>query len=362
MTDAEILDRWLCAKCYGRDVYLGFDQGIYSKVESHLASNTAIKINIGSESIDLFRRNTTKQASYVRDFFNNHGLIVGAIQDAQYVNFFRSKGDECWGDITDEYAGSYSITTSFKNSQIYFADLRDDILVYYEETGSYSGSGSGDKPIGQQLIYADFGGQGVGCKTIFIYDAIKLEVPIGSSGLASEKITLGNYTPYQQPNSGGSTQTIAASDNSGYCGGVSFGCFGFGTYAIVDQDEPFNCTEGSYTELISPESIFAFRNSWESSGTNTTMDSFDSSTWSDYTSGWDSNIYSGFADGIYDYPDFISKYSLPKGSWVTDYKGSYFYSMLTKDSKVFNKLNTEDPNNISNLKETGIVYYPAAPL
>lgn len=358
MTDGEILDKWLCAECYGRDVYPGFDHGVYSEVSCTLVSNTKMTLTFGNSSLDMLSRSTSKSASYKRDFFNNHGLVVGAIQDAQYVNFFRNTDDGCWSDGVDEYLGDYSLTGSFVNSQIYFADLREDILVYYEEHGSYGGAASGAEPLGHQLVYADFGGQGVGCKTIFIYDAIELDVTLSASGTQSERITKGSYAPYATVNSGSGLYKIAASDNSGYCGGVSFGCYGFGNYAVVDQYKPFDCVEGSYTELVSPESIFAFRNSWESSGTNTQMDSFDASTWADYTSGWDSNTYMGFADGTYVYPNFIDIQPLPLGSWVVDSGGNYFYSMITKDLQVFNRLNADDPNEVTKLMGNNIVFYP----
>lgn len=359
MTDDEILAKWLCAECYGRYVYRSYDHGVRSSSASTLTSNTILTLVYGDNNLVLTRRSVSKSTKYVRDYFDNHGVIVGAEQDNQYVGKFSSYPgvNDCWGSITDEYEGGYHTINSFETNQIYFADLREDILVYYHEEGSYSISGEGSAPLGFHLAYTDFG-SGPGCKSIHINDAIKLDMSTPSSGVRKEVITLGQYVPYTEATGGTGNITVAASDRSGYCGGVSYGCYGFGNYSVVDESKPHDCQEGVYTELVSSEDIELLRNSWDSTGILTAMDDFDVSTWEDYTAWWKTNVFSAPPDGIYDYPSFIEVSPLPRGSFVTDAKGNYFHSMITKDLKVFNRLNKEDPNEIIELTGDNVIFYP----
>lgn len=358
MTDAEILNLWLCAKCYGKNVYRSFDHGWRSEYSSTLTNDSKITLRYGSNTLELTTRNQTKSTMYKQDFFNNHGYIIGAEDDHQFVNFFDS---DCWGKRRNSYSGSYNNSISYKNTQIYYADLRDDILVYFSETGSCGGSASGSSPMGLHKIYADFG-FGTGCKTIGIMDAILMPFnPTGTPGVMKETIMPINYTPYSESPSQSSTDfNIASSDYSGYCGGVSAGCYAYGNYAVIDESQFHDCKEGIYTDLVKPEPIFSFRNSWDTTGVMNGMDIYDLQKWEEYTSIWFTNL--GYkADETTTYPSFVYIDVMPHGSFVTDASGNYFYSMITRDLKVFNRLNSENPDTISKLEGSGIVYYPVAP-
>jgi hypothetical protein len=359
MTDGEILTKWLCAECYGRNIYTDFDHGVKQLINSNLRNNTKISLKFNDTQIDITTRDQQKQTTYHQEFFNPHGVVFGAISDAQYVNFF---GGTCWGTPKDINKGSYSNINKFKNTQIYFADLREDIVVCYEETGDGGGSASGDHQLGRQTIYGDFGGQGAGCKSIHIYDTVMMKLTASSTGTFKETINIGDYTPYSETTTPSSSFNIASSGRSGYCGGVSYGCYTFGNYAVVDQSAPLDCKEGIYTELVSPEAIENYRNSWDSTGILKGMDDYDAQQWNDFTGTWASNLYSGYPDGVYYYPLFIEVDVLPHGSWCFDYAGNYFYSMITKDKKTFNRLNKDNPQNVDKLKDTDIIYYPLAPL
>lgn len=363
MTDDEILARWLCAECYGRYVYRSYDHGVLSSSTSTLTANTTLTATYGDKSLVLVQRAISKKTNYVRDYFDNHGVIVGAEQDNQYVGKFSSYPgvNDCWGSITDEYEGSYHTTNSFETNQIYFADLREDILVYYHEEGVYAISGEGNAPLGFNLVYADFN-YGAGCQSIHINDAIKLDMVTPSIGMNKEVITLGNYTPYTEDTGGVGEISVAATDHSGYCGGVTYGCYGFGNYSVIDQSKDYDCESGSYSELVSTEDIELMRNSWDSTGTLTLMDDFDVSTWNDYTAWWRTNVFSAPVDGTYEYPSFVPIDMLPHGSFVIDAVGNYFHSMITKDLKAFNKLNDIDPNVITKLAGDNIVFYPVGVL
>lgn len=364
MTDDEILAKWLCAECYGRAVYNGFDHGRYSRISSNLVCNTQLDIDFNGRTITALKRDRTKITEYEQDYLNPYGYIVGAPQDHQFVNFWDGMGgvkQTCWGPTVDEYSGSYSLTHSFINTQIYFADLRNDLVVYYQETGSGNGSAENDEMLGQRTVYADFG-SGPGCQTIWIRDAIKLDPVLASTGNKSEIITTILTPPYDETASVSGAVHIAATDRSGYCGGVSDGCYVYGNYAVIDTDEPYDCVEGSYTELTSPEAIEAFINSWDSFGTIRLMDDFDKGEFDGATSGWVRSVPSDIADGTYPYPDFISIDPLPHGSWCIDADGNYFHSMITKASGVFNSLNGADPNEITRIREGGVVYYPIGPV
>lgn len=360
MTDNQVLSKWLCAECYPRGVFQGFDSGVLSELSSSRIDDTKIEITFGNTSLTALERSVNKSTTYKRDYYNPYGLIVGAPQDAQFLSFWDNLGGDkqtCFGDTTDTYKGEYSNSVNFISTEIYFADLRNDIVVYYKESGNYAYQSNGNNPMGFNLAYGDFNGA-VGCMSIHINDAVELPLTMQASGVRQEIITLGNHTPYTENADASGDIHIAASDRSGYCGGVSYDCYAFGNYAVIDKDKPYDCGEGSYTERVSPEAIESFSNSWESKGTLTAVDSFDYDTWSGYFSQWVNNTYQGVADGTFPYPNLIDIDPLPHGSWAVDAEGNYFHSMITRDLKTFNKLNTEDPNVYAKLPGDNIVFYP----
>lgn len=369
--DPELLRIWLCNGCYGRNVYHLYDHGYLSVIDTNVKMTTRIVATItGRSPVTLLSRNYTKHALYKMDYFNNHGLVFGAIADAPNLSLWSGipGANECWGDITDEYDGKYDVANSFVNTQIYYADLREDILVYFKEEGSYTGSVSHNKPLGFRTVFADFGGEKPACKSIWILDAIPLSISLHATGTSTEHVTLGGYVPYTEDTGGSATVETAASDRSGYCGGVNgFDCYVWGNYQVVDtavqlEGRPCSCPDGECPDTVIPYDLNNLFNSFDSFGVLRQIDDYDYSLWSETTDGWGSGRLNTMQPGTYDYPNFINIDPLPKGSFVTDAAGNYFHSMITRDMKTFNRLNTTDPNSVTSLPGNGIVFYPVAPV
>lgn len=370
--EAWVLGRWLCEECYGRNIYREFVHGIYSRISTTCSLNTKITLNFGRNTLELVSRNVTKNTLYERDVFNNHGYIIGAPDDNQYIRLFSGfpEVNECWGEIIDTYDGSYTISNSFKNTQLYYADLRSDIVVFYSESGEYTAAGKGNEPVGFKTVYADFG-TGSGCKTIWIFDAVPIELTITATGYRDENILPNGFRPYYKDTSGTSTFIVAATDRSGYCGYLNgYGCHSFGSYAVIDTSEPYSCSAGYYTELIKPDPIEDMINSWDSFGIFRQMDDYDREIWWNYTQGWWDGIDHGYQDGTSTYDYSLPIEVLPKGSFVRDNSGNYFYSMITNGNAAFNQTTVGDPYSLSGIPQrtvnnglstTNLVFYPVAP-
>ena len=355
MTDDDrILAAWLCAECYGKHFIAGFKHGVTSQIDVSATRSTTITAHIGDATITLASRNYSKTSKYKHEFFDPHGIAPNGPIDTQYVSYWSNIGSSCWGVVKNEDAGSYSVSSQFENSMIYFADLREDLLVYAHETGNSSGSASGSAPLGNKLAYAEFNGT-PGCQNINILDAIKMPLTISSTINSSELITVGGYTPSRSSLSSTRNTNVAASDRSGLCGGVAYGCYKFGNYAVVDESNPYDCHEGSYTELVSPEVLEDYLNTWDSFGTDRSMDDYDREIWN---ASFNEGGVNRLADGEHTYSPPISIDSLPHGSWCFDAEGDKFYSMITADFKTFNKLNALDPKEIAELGGSGVVFYP----
>ena len=342
-----ILAKWLCAGCYGAAFLQGFYNGITVQTNTSLHKATTISLTFGSTSLTLSSRNFTKTTTWDDAWFDPHGWIFNGPVDTQYASYWGELGggQSCWGERSREFSGSYSVDSSWLNTEIYYADLRDDILVYYQETGSHSATASGDTPMGQQLAYAAWNGSPVAaCRGVNITDAIELPVTVTKPVNRHETITLGPYTPYQASSSSSTSFNVAASDIFG----------SVNDFAVIDQSKPYDCAEGSFTELVVHERLDGYRNSWDDTGTFSSMDDYDESIWVGARTAGVDNL----PNGTYAYPAFININTLPSGSFVTDATGNYFHSMITKDLKVFNRLNKEDPNEITELTGDNVVFYP----
>lgn len=345
-----ILAKWLCAGCYGAYFLAGFFNGITAQTNTSVQKTTTISLTAGGISIPLTTRTFSKLTTWNDSWFDPHGWIFNGPIDSNYASYWGdlAGGQTCWGDRERTFNGSYDVSSSWLNTEIYFADLREDILVYYQESGSHSASSSGDTPMGQQLAYAAWNGaETAACRGVNITDAIKLPVTITKPLNRHETITRGPYTPYQYGESSTRNFNVAASDIFG----------SVNDFAVIDQSKPYDCAEGSYTELIEHERLDGYRNSWNDTGSWSDIDDYDESIWIGARSGGVDNI----PNGTYDYPSFININPLPRGSWAVDAAGNYFYSMLTRDMHTFNKLNTTDPNSVTKLPGNGIVFYPVAP-
>jgi len=365
MTSEEerVLAAWLCAGCYGRYFIAGYDSGVVSNIDTTVSRSATITVSAGATTFVAVSRQHGKTSQYHHRFFDAHALISSL--DSTYASFwsYLHGGQTCWGDVHDEWDGAYSSALQYTNSQIYYADLREDIVVYYQEEGSQSLEGSGSSPIGRQkLAYGYFDGAGDGCKRVNILDAIKIPVSSSVPTVKKELVTIMGYETYRESATKDIAVNAAASDYSGYAGGVAYGSYVWGNYAAIDEAQPYDCTTGDYEELASPEHLDGFYNSWDDFGTYSRMDEYDMSIWNQncINEGLDR-----LPNGTYAYPSFLEIETLPRGSWCVDGKDNYFVSQITRDSKVFNKLNTLNPTDISGLAsdddpetEDAIVYYP----
>lgn len=341
-----ILAKWLCAGCYGRYFLSGFFHGITDYNYMDITRVTTIT----HKGITLLSRTHDKHIKYNDEWFDPHGIIFDGPVDTNYASYWGDIAGNCWGITKQkEWDGEYSSSIQYTNTQIYFADLREDIIVYYTESGGQSCSGKSNKPMGQQLGYAFWNNsEKAACQTVNIQDAIKVPVSISPSKAKKELITLGGYTAYTASESSSRQLNVAVSEpySSVF------------TMDVVDQSKPYDCKEGVFVNLVEPETLWSYRNSWDGFGTYPSIDEYDESTWNANFNGLGVNH---LKDGTYDYPSFINIDSMPRGSWAVDAAGNYFHSMITRDMKTFNKLNTTDPNTAAELTGGGIVYYPIAP-
>lgn len=365
-----VLAAWYCNECYGKYFIAGMKHGVTSIINVDHIKNVEITITFVDEADKVvfempnkvIKRASVKRSKWEYEFFDPHGTAPNGPVDTSYVSYWGhlAGGQSCWGNrVPSDYSGEYSVSSSYENSQIYFADLRSNIIVYFHEAGSYQGNTSGTSAMGLGLAYAEFDGSPeASCKTVNTLDAIKMPIALQKSKTIREIITLGDYVSYNSSVYNTDTLNIAASDRSGYAGGVAYNTYAWGSYARIDQNEPFSCTDGYYTEEASPEALEDYLNSWDINGTFTNIDAYDASVFNANINGQGVNA---LPNGTYDYPSFINIDPLPKGSFATDAAGNYFHSMITRDMKTFNKLNTTDPDTAAELTGSGIVYYPIAP-
>jgi hypothetical protein len=375
-TDAEqVLKAWLCAECYGKGIWINWENGILSKLDTQHTRNTQLTLRIvvedGPETTvaePILKRNYSKATHYLQDFFEPHGVSYDGFNPV-YQSYFGGLGGEntsCWGEIKDDYAGSIDVTNAFTNSELYFADLRNDILVMYSEKGDYSHGSSGASKIGQHLAYAAWDGLPFSsCRTISVNDAIKLAVNFIANLVQVETIAP-SLTPYTKTDVIANVSNgIAVSDYSGYCGGVAqSGCYSFPNYALIDEAKPYNCAEGSYSEWVLPEGIDGYFNSWDTNGSGVfkPIDDYDAERFElvfDY--------YNTLKDGTYDYPNFINISGVPHGSWAVSGNDKKFYSQQNRDGTYFAKLDGEDPETkvkefADDTTKTYTTYFPVAPV
>jgi hypothetical protein len=336
--------KWLCAECYGKYFISGMIGGMTSDAKISVSRTTDLSVTVGGQKISLIRRSYTKSSTYLMEFLNVHGVAPDGPVDTVYQSYFDAT---CWGEKHQAYSGEYSMNNEYENSTICYADLRNNIIVYYNETGKNGTKAAGSAPIGRVLAYAAFdGSETPGCKGVNALDAIRLNLNVTYNTTNKEVITLGSYTPYNDSSSSNLQKAVAASDRSGYCGGVSFECYPWGGYSVVKTCDP---TE---PELISPESLEAFRNTWDTYGTLDAMDRYDEEL---FYAAW-FNSTGHVEPGLYDYPSFVAIDVLPHGSWMVDAGGNYFHSMITYDSKKFDRLNNDNPAKYLALSLSGVTY------
>jgi len=365
MTEEDrILAAWYCNECYGKYFLSPFKHGVTSEVTVRVVRNTDITVSFVVEDgatyvvpTPIIKRTYAKDSHFKFEFFDPHGTAPNGPEDTIYVSYWGDLAGGCWGDRKPgEYSGSYSTASAFENSQIYFADLRNNILVYQHETGTSTASTSGDSAIGPILAYAEWDGSDIsGCKGITAKDAIKMPLTLSPTITKKEIITLGNVVPSQKVVTDPTSFNVAASDHSGYSGGVAYDTYKWGNYTAIDQTQPFSCSEGYYTELASPENLEAYFNSWDRFGGDTSMDDYDRTVWESSFNGAGINY---LPDGAHSYPSFINIDPLPHGSWVLDAEGNRFYSMITVNLRTFNDLNSLDPQEVAELEGAGVVFYP----
>lgn len=359
MDASESYAKWACHGCYGKHFIAGFKHGVTVDKKLDIDRNTKIITIFGGKEITLLKRVYTKTVNTLHKFFSPMGVAPNGPVDTTYVSYV-----DCDNNPADTNTANYSVSSEFINTQIYYADLRNDILVYYSEEGGSDTSASGNTPMGLGLGYGGWQGGEPACQSINTRDAIKLPLNISDNVTKKEIITLGNYEPYNKTINETIPLNVAGVTEAPTCGGVSDECAHWGGYDRVDVSKPYNCETGEFTNEVEVEDITEYINSWDSVGAWGNIDAYDRGQWvGNFKQGWDGSEYVGeIEDGEYSYPNFIQIDALPHGSFAVDSAGNYFHSMVTKDLGVFNKLNTKDPNEVSNLEGSNIVFYPLAPI
>lgn len=366
-----VLAAWLCNECYRRVFIAGFKHGVTSetKVNAKNVTKISLKIDGGQFVVDDFVARTFSKNSYWKfEFFDPHGVAPNGTIDTQYVSYWGNIANNCWGEtINGRYQGSYNFTNRYANGEIYFADLRNDLVVYYHESGTSSGSASGNAAMGSGLAYAEFDGSDkAACKGVNTLDAIKMPMQLSRSITKKEIISKSNTTVFSVDNSSSTPLNVAASDRSGYSGGVAYDTYAWGSYARIDTTKPYDCKEGVYVEDASPEMLEYYRTSWEVSGSYTEMDNHDWSIWvGNYDRGYVGSEYVGtIPDGTYNYPDFVRINALPRGSWSFDASDNTFFSMVTFDYNAYNALNGADPAGVAKMPAGSgkLTWYGISPL
>jgi len=183
---------WACAGGFGKSFIQGFKHGVTTENRTNVTRNTTITATVGSQTITLQSRRYSKDSHFKHEFFNPMGHAPNGPIDTSYVSYLH-----CGKDEVDESQGSYSTNSQYINSVIYFADLRNDILVYYKEEGSSSGSTAGNKVMGSGIAYGGFMGGESSCFGVNTRDAIKMQLELTASSIKSEIITLGNHLRLQ---------------------------------------------------------------------------------------------------------------------------------------------------------------------
>lgn len=366
-----VLAGWLCAGCYGRNFIVGYDSGVTSEITVGLTKKTDIVITIEDEDEQILytmpnsavKRDIQKSSHYLHEFFDAHGIIFGF--DTVYASYWGhyNNGQKCWGDRYDNSLGSYSQNVTAENSALYYADLRNNLIVYYHEVSSYSISASGAEMIGRdKLAYGGWYGGEDGCMRINILDAIAMPMTRTKIKESKEFITTGNFVPYSDTDSEIISKTITASDRSGYSGGVAFDTFHWGDYDVIDEDKDYDCGSGEYQVFAENEPLDRYSNSWDNYGSYYAIDNYDESTW-DYAYNGGMNKIN---NGTYDYPSFVVIDPTPRGSWAVDIADHKFFSQKTRDNKVFSRLDGTNPEiKVEEYTEDNknyIVFYPVAPV
>jgi hypothetical protein len=337
-----VLAAWLCAGCYGRNFTTGYDSGVTSEIDVQLTKHTNLALHIEDEDgmllytlpTPMMKRDITKHSHYKHEFFDAHGIINGF--DTVFASY--------WGH--------------------YFADLRNNLISYYHEVSGYGVGTSGDHAIGRdKLAYGGWYGGKDACMRINMLDAIAMPLVRSKVEARREHITLGDYTPYEARTTEVINRTIAASDRSGYSGGVAFDTFHWGDYEAIDETKPHDCNTGEYQVLAEREQLDLYSNSWDNFGSYHAMDEYDESVWN--------NAYNGGMDkidnGTYDYPNFVQIDLSPRGSWAMSVTDKHFYSQKNRDNTYFVKLDGDDPETkvkefFDDTQNTYTTYFPVAPV
>lgn len=356
--------QWACAGCYGLYFISGMVHGIENKSTVKFSRNTTIKTKIGDSEITLSKQKYNKTLEAKHKFFRGYGHAANGPIDTTYVSYL-----ECSDSSNDKFEsyGSYSASSEKQSSVIYYADLREDILVYFHETStSDCPLSSNTQPMGLGIGFAEWqGADQATCRGVNTLDAVKLSTDVSSSRKRKELITKGAFTAYSNEINGIRNRKLAIRTGAATCGGVSNDCVQWGGYARIDENKDYSCKDGIYEDEVLAENLYLYVNTWDS---NSEMDAYDNTQWIGLAKdGWDNGRFLGrVIAGTYDYPSFINIDPMPHGSFVSDAAGNLFYSMITFDEKNFNKISegtdSRDPNLISNLTGDDVVYFPVAPV
>jgi hypothetical protein len=308
----------------------------------------------------VFIRNRTKNTAFHRYFYAAEAVIPELTSD--YASF------PYGADFST--SGSYTYVQECLDTEIRYADLRTGTLHIRQDHKTTNAAASNSGYIGDTgvLCYGGWYGGDGGFMSIGVKDAVGLIFDYTGTYSVEEKIIqplADNPTWQELINTAVGTSSplsfaCAASDRSGWSGGLAFDTFQWGTYEVVDTDYPWSQESHDYVSKYKVDNLEAFYMEYEDTAPRyRTMDVRDEEIFNLY--------FGGNATATVTYPlPLVITPELPTSSVAHDVDGNCFYSVLADNNLVYNKLittgDTEDPKLVTKNKGTKPTYYPIAPV
>lgn len=151
--------------------------------------------------------------------------------------------------------------------------------------------------------------------------------------------------------------SVAASDRSGYCGGLSWDCVKWGTYSVVDQTKSYDCKDAEFVEEYAVDDLEAYYMEWENTQPRyKVLDNADSSIIEQFWGSTNSDIVD------YPLPLFVAPEE-PASSLAHDGASNILYSIKAEDGTVHNEL-VDSPEKVEDILSlpTTTTLYPIAPV
>lgn len=333
---------WNCYPITSRPI------GEESTREINHTKNRTVTLQVGDQTITLSERKRTYHERYYRKFMFSDP-VVEALDGS--VNEGGTSIVTNTGNISESY--------EWLDTTIIYLDLRYGIIVYRETKGNVAFAQSGTEPIGACLI-----DDGVGLQGHVTRDTIGLNCTHYRNGQVSEKLIIKTPTVTKTIDLSNSstmvTMRLGITDYSGWCGGLSYICLPWRTYAVVDESQPhpsrndyvplYDIDLGAYPIVYYPP--------WCQIAEHTDIDTNDASLFNTY---YGTNSYGSVPIAIECHSE-----PFPQASCAVDKDGNVFTSWLTEESLTYNVIinrdgSEENPVTISAITGDNPVFYPIAP-